>query len=747
MDQTIHAKRKNLIYILDPIKKTAAVASNENASGVVKIPKTIKYQDQIFVVTRIKEGAFANSQKIRSITFPFDSSVSIIEKDAFLNSSIQNLFIPASISELLEGWCRGTPMLTEITIMPNNPKYIYLDGACILGKSDQNCQIYNNLVFAKRKIENIIIPSFVTQIKSYAFSECSIEKVFIPSHVKQICEGSFYKCKFLKQVEIPSDSELESIESLSFFGTLIESILIPSSICSLGKNWCNESSKISTSIKPPVESSFQNRNSLIKDGKCLRYQRKEGPFTKAILKSTRQHKKIEIFPEGKEQFSLHDFILFSYATYPLFITGNIEKSTVKNISFTLTSLPNVKDLKIDNEKKSKDRIYAIHVEISNDYNIIHVYIKDFLNCFPKEDGMIAFQIKDFKYEIFDKILVKQDPVSMLHVFGKYVANKQVKSPIFLKYTFSRFQSIRTREYKSKFAQTDNIIKMLSSVPGKILFRYQKPGAGGYTFKLKDKGDITVQSIAWLFPWAQEVIEKIHYLQIDGSFKAFPDYAFCLWHGIYFNETVPFAFTLFPTESFQLYNLLFECLKLYHIDENLFKGRIVLSDMGEAIDLFCRTYNMPKLVCHRHLIERFGANSPLGIIVRRLLKVTNETKYLQMSKEIDAELKLYIKYKQEYSTLDEKTLNKINNIKIMISGTNANSNSNYYVYKWAQWLRTDYHVGRCTNHAEGAHGNINSSMERRGATNFSSGLSTTINYILNFFKIERITMEHHLQIDI
>ena len=143
--------------------------------------------------------------------------------------------------------------------------------------------------------------------------------------------------------------------------------------------------------------------------------------------------------------------------------------------------------------------------------------------------------------------------------------------------------------------------------------------------------------------------------------------------------------------------------------------------------------MPKLVCHRHLIERFGANSPLGIIVRRLLKVTNETKYLQMSKEIDAELKLYIKYKQEYSTLDEKTLNKINNIKIMISGINANSNSNYFVYKWAQWLRTDYHVGRCTNHAEGAHGNINSSMERRGATNFSSGLSTTINYILNFFQ--------------
>lgn len=42
------------------------------------------------------------------------------------------------------------------------------------------------------------------------------------------------------------------------------------------------------------------------------------------------------------------------------------------------------------------------------------------------------------------------------------------------------------------------------------------------------------------------------------------------------------------------------------------------------------------------------------------------------------------------------------------------------------------LGRCTNHSECAHGNINSSMEWRGATNFSSGLSTTINYILFFF---------------
>ena len=41
--------------------------------------------------------------------------------------------------------------------------------------------------------------------------------------------------------------------------------------------------------------------------------------------------------------------------------------------------------------------------------------------------------------------------------------------------------------------------------------------------------------------------------------------------------------------------------------------------------------------------------------------------------------------------------------------------------------------RCSNHAEGAHGNINESINRHGNSNFSSGLSATINYIFHYFQ--------------
>ena len=83
---------------------------------------------------------------------------------------------------------------------------------------------------------------------------------------------------------------------------------------------------------------------------------------------------------------------------------------------SLTSRPNVKDLKIDNENTSNDLIYAIHAEFDNDFNNIRVYIEDFLNYFHVEERMITIKIKDFKCEILDKILVKLEPISMFHVF-------------------------------------------------------------------------------------------------------------------------------------------------------------------------------------------------------------------------------------------------------------------------------------------------------------------------------------------
>ena len=48
------------------------------------------------------------------------------ENCAFLNSSIKSIVIPSSLTELKDGWCRGTSKLTNVTIAPDNLRFVYL---------------------------------------------------------------------------------------------------------------------------------------------------------------------------------------------------------------------------------------------------------------------------------------------------------------------------------------------------------------------------------------------------------------------------------------------------------------------------------------------------------------------------------------------------------------------------------------------------------------------------------------------
>lgn len=111
-----------MIYAINEEDKTASVVNNDDARSDVYIPKLINYNNQNYNVIRIKEGSFRNNnnKSIYSLNFPNDSFVQKIEKDSFTFSSIESLFIPSSIKELEEGFCRGTLKLKIITTMPNN---------------------------------------------------------------------------------------------------------------------------------------------------------------------------------------------------------------------------------------------------------------------------------------------------------------------------------------------------------------------------------------------------------------------------------------------------------------------------------------------------------------------------------------------------------------------------------------------------------------------------------------------------
>ena len=105
---------------------------------------------------------------------------------------------------------------------------MYFDDKMLIGKKDDKSDICDVLVFVRRDIEEVVIPSFIDVIGPYAFSNSKLEEIVIPPKVTRICECAFYSCKNLKKVTISQNSSLETIEKNAFLKASISDIQIPS---------------------------------------------------------------------------------------------------------------------------------------------------------------------------------------------------------------------------------------------------------------------------------------------------------------------------------------------------------------------------------------------------------------------------------------------------------------------------------------------------------------------------------------
>ena len=217
---------KNIIYALDNETKSAQVIGNEDANGNIFIQQFIEHKSRKFVVAKISQGSFKNSSMICSIILPVNSQIKTFEKDVFSNSTIESLIISSSVSQLDEGWCSNTPNLNRIVILPNNKNFMCVDSKMIIEKKAQHND-YDILVFVRRDIRKVSIPSFIKQIGSYAFENTSIKEIIIPNNVTTICKSAFNHCRQLQNVIFTKDSKLHKIEKDSFPDTIKDSIDFP----------------------------------------------------------------------------------------------------------------------------------------------------------------------------------------------------------------------------------------------------------------------------------------------------------------------------------------------------------------------------------------------------------------------------------------------------------------------------------------------------------------------------------------
>lgn len=245
-------KYDNIVYILNEKENTASIMKCINDNKCIIIPSSINHKSKEYIVNCILEEAIKNS-KNEILQFSSDSHVQSIEQSVFFFSSITKIIFPPSLIDLKEGWFNGANKLREIVISPNNPRYKIYENKFIIGKSTQNIDNYDTLVYSFNINENIIIPDFIEYISSNvfqnfrklkhveigsnsnlkiigedAFSQTGIESITIPSQLKRIGKHAFYYCRNLRRIEISNKSKLEKIDEGAFSNSLIESISIPS---------------------------------------------------------------------------------------------------------------------------------------------------------------------------------------------------------------------------------------------------------------------------------------------------------------------------------------------------------------------------------------------------------------------------------------------------------------------------------------------------------------------------------------
>lgn len=271
-----------------------------------------KYDELIFVlrnieiksillpdnIQNIKPFAF-QSCNINSIKTTEHSWLKSILANSFCQCSIESLIIPPSFEKFEDGWCKDTYNLKKVTISSFNKFYKKCEenNNMILGKSDRNSEIFDDLVFVSREINYIRIPNYIKNIKpyacqnctisddeydrrimmnnndyscfiefqeesklenigEYAFSHSRIKKITIPKSVYSIGEGAFENCSVLESFELEIGTKLKSIQSYLFFQTTnLKNINIPenSLISSIGFDVLSDSQIESLYIPSNVE--------------------------------------------------------------------------------------------------------------------------------------------------------------------------------------------------------------------------------------------------------------------------------------------------------------------------------------------------------------------------------------------------------------------------------------------------------------------------------------------------------------
>ena len=241
-------------------------------------------------VSTISEYAFAYSYNLNNINIP--QNIKTIEDRAFDGTSLTTVTIPQGITNIGTAVFANCEHLASISVSSSNTRYHVVQG-CLVDKNTKSIiastlnasipsnssvvtiigdsafegnhglgtvTIPNNIVsigtraFENSSISKVVIPSTITKLSDYMFSDCynivntgtvgSGASIEIPNSVTEIGQDVFSHSWKLTSVNLPNSVKTIGASAFAYCSNL-EKVIIPNSVTSIGDSIFRECRKLS----------------------------------------------------------------------------------------------------------------------------------------------------------------------------------------------------------------------------------------------------------------------------------------------------------------------------------------------------------------------------------------------------------------------------------------------------------------------------------------------------------------------
>ena len=226
-------------------------------------------------VVRIESGAFQCCKMLKRVTFPMDSRLAHIGSAVFLGSGIDEFIAPKNLKEIEHGTFSCCNKLRRIVLNEGLKKL----GAKDDGHARNNFFDTGPGVFEFSELEEIVLPSTLTDIGTDTFKNCSSIRVIWTEN----CDRASIRRRLCSSVVVLPE-RLTALGG-AFLRDLRreKDIVLPEDIHEIGEQWFKntdvESVIVPASVKTIGEEAFQNckrlKHAIFADGSLLEVMEKE----------------------------------------------------------------------------------------------------------------------------------------------------------------------------------------------------------------------------------------------------------------------------------------------------------------------------------------------------------------------------------------------------------------------------------------------------------------------------------------